>query len=197
MPQTPQGRLFFYIPLAETITAINFAFQVWDFFVSLFIPEYCTAIMLTHHMLAAMASGSALSSGILGYYAIFFLGLVELNLVSVMWVKLAIFFPPEEGTFFYGFSHVMAAVFVIHFMYYRVLLWWPYSYQLWNDTYQVISSGQAQRLRPGYTWVLYLSCAFTIPFGLLQLYWSKNIILTTHKELILPILKFSTKLIAG
>jgi hypothetical protein len=184
LPQTPQGRLYCHIPMAETITAINFTFQVWDFLVSLFIPEHRTALMLTHHFLAACVCGSALSGGILGYYAILFLGLIEVSSVGLLWIDLATFFPPEEGSFFHAFAHNVAGpLFAFPFLYYRILVWWPCSYQLWTDVYQVVSSGQSQRLRPGYTWVLYLLCAINLPLGLLQLYWSKTIFLEVRKVL--------------
>jgi hypothetical protein len=56
VPQTPQGRLFGYLPEAEKLAAVNFTFQSFDFFVSLMIPENRTAVMLTHHTMAATVS---------------------------------------------------------------------------------------------------------------------------------------------
>lgn len=53
IPQTPQGRLYGYLPEGETLAAFNFTFQFWDFFISLGIPEHCEIVMLLHHFAAA------------------------------------------------------------------------------------------------------------------------------------------------
>jgi hypothetical protein len=56
LPSTPEGRLYGYLPESELLAAVNFSFQVWDFFISLLIPEHRTALMLAHHILAAVVS---------------------------------------------------------------------------------------------------------------------------------------------
>jgi hypothetical protein len=53
LPCTPEGRLYGYLPESEKLAAIHFAFQFWDFFISLLIPEHRTAMMLLHHLAAA------------------------------------------------------------------------------------------------------------------------------------------------
>ena len=53
LPSTPEGRLFGYLPESEELASIHFAFQVWDFFISLLIAEHRTAMMLLHHVAAA------------------------------------------------------------------------------------------------------------------------------------------------
>jgi hypothetical protein len=40
LPDTPEGRLFGYLPESEQLAAASFTFQVWDFFISLTIPEH-------------------------------------------------------------------------------------------------------------------------------------------------------------
>eukprot|EP00978_Attheya_sp_CCMP212_P014917 scaffold38298_cov49-Attheya_sp.AAC.3 len=62
VPNTPEGRLFGYIPESENLIAINFIFQVWDFLASIISPEHCTVIFMTHHLLAAIATGCALAN---------------------------------------------------------------------------------------------------------------------------------------
>lgn len=52
LPQTVEGRLFGRLPEAAWLGAFNFSFQLWDFFISLSIPEHATPIMLTHHVMA-------------------------------------------------------------------------------------------------------------------------------------------------
>lgn len=54
LPQTPEGRLYGYLPESETIAAVNFSFQCWDFFISLLIPEHRGPVMLLHHTAAAI-----------------------------------------------------------------------------------------------------------------------------------------------
>ncbi len=61
LPQTPEGRVFGYLPESERLAALNFTFQFWDFWISLLIPEHATAIMLSHHLMAATVSWLALS----------------------------------------------------------------------------------------------------------------------------------------
>ena len=42
VPATPEGRLFAHLPEGEILAAVNLTFQVWDFVMSLVIPEHCT-----------------------------------------------------------------------------------------------------------------------------------------------------------
>jgi hypothetical protein len=56
VPATPAGRLFGYLPEAELLASVIFTFQVWDFFVSILIPEHRTAVMMSHHVMAATVS---------------------------------------------------------------------------------------------------------------------------------------------
>jgi TLC domain len=184
IPSTPEGRLYGYLREAEFLVAANFTFQFWDFFVSLTIPEHRTAVMLAHHIAAAAVSFSALCGHIIGYNAIFFLGLSEVSSIFLLFVDLARYFPPEPGTWYNSFIYLVAGpFFVVTFIYYRVILWWPVSYQLFQDVHTVTESGRAAKLRPGYTWVLYVMLVLNLPLGLLQLYWSALILQEVHKML--------------
>ena len=62
LPSTPEGRLFGYIPEADWLTAAAFTFQVWDFVISLMIPECRTAIMLAHHLMAGLVAWYGLNN---------------------------------------------------------------------------------------------------------------------------------------
>lgn len=53
LPATPAGRLYGYLEESESLAAINFSFQFWDFWISLLIPEHRGALMLLHHTAAA------------------------------------------------------------------------------------------------------------------------------------------------
>lgn len=173
VPPTAAGRLFGYIADAEFLAAINFTFQLWDFFISLLIPEMRTAIMLTHHLAASLLSYCSVKYGVLHYYGHFFLGLTEVSSIFLVVVDLAKYFPPVPETFYHHFVMSFAAPgFVLSFFFYRFLYWWPVSYQLYKDVYTVtVKTDQAARQRPGNVCVLYMYLILNLPLGLLQVYW--------------------------
>jgi hypothetical protein len=166
-------RLFGYIPASERLAAISFAFQIFDFVVSLGIPEHRTVIMLLHHLAAATVSFCSFRFTMLQAYGIFFLGLSEVSSVFLVFVDLARYFPPVPGSFYDNFIRCFAAPgFVLCFIIYRVFYWWPVSMQLFRDVFHVtVTTQRAQQLRPGNVWVLYLYLVLNVPLGLLQLYW--------------------------
>ena len=185
IPQTPQGRIFGFLPETERLAAICFAFQVFDFAVSLTIPEHRTLIMMTHHFMAATVSWCSIRFGYLHYYGVFFVGLTEVSSIFLVFVDLAQYFPPEKGSTFDLFvGMVCGPLFAICFVYYRVLLWWPISWRLFCDAWNVLKSGQASQLRPGKEWVLYIFLAMNLPLGVLQLYWL-TIILDEAQKIVL------------
>lgn len=185
LPSTATGRLFGYLPEAELLAAVNFTFQFWDLGISLLIPEHRTPIMLAHHLAASVVSWCSLRYRVLHYYGIFFLGISELSSVFLVFVDLARYFPPIPGTFYdQVILRIAAPGFVVCFVVYRVLYWWPVSWQLFQDVYAVtIQSNAAEKLRPGKTWVLYLYLALNLPLGLLQLYWLTIILQEVQRTL--------------
>lgn len=184
LPATPEGRLFGYLPEAELLAAINFTFQFWDFWISLTIPEHATAIMLSHHLMAATVSWCSIQYQYLHYYGIFFLGITEVSSIFLVFVDLSKYFPPTPGTFYDQFIGLFCGpLFAVTFVYYRVWVWWPESHRLLHDVRAVTRSGRAHQLRPGATWVLYLFLALNVPLGLLQLYWTTIIYQEAKKTL--------------
>jgi len=182
LPSTPQGRLFGYLPEAEDLAAISFCFQTWDFFISLIIPEHATYLMLGHHIMAATVSFCSIQYQYLHYYGIFFLGITEVSSIFLVYVHLAKYFPPVPDTLFDKWVAIVCGpMFFLSFLYYRVFVWWPESWRLFRDVKAVVSSGQAQKFRPGSTWVLYLFLALNLPLGLIQLYWTTIIFEEAHK----------------
>ena len=171
VPLTPRGRLFGYIPEAELIAAICFSFQFFDFFVSLLIPEHCTAIMMTHHVMAAIVGWCSVRYQYLQHYGVFYLGLSEVSSIFLVFVDLSKYFPPVPGSLYDQFVGICGPAFVVCFTVYRVIMWWPVSLQLFRDAYEVLQSGQASKLRPGKEWVLLVFLGLNIPLGILQLYW--------------------------
>lgn len=173
LPPTPQGRLFGYLPEAELLATINFCFQSWDFVVSSTIPEHATPIFLGHHIMASIVSFCSIRYQILHYYGVFFLGLSEVSSFFLVFLDLSKFNPPRESSWYERWVLLVCGpMFVICFLYYRVLLWWPVSYQLWCDVRSVIANGQAEKIRGrGANWVLFVFLALNLPLGVLQLYW--------------------------
>ena len=168
-----ETRLYGYLPTAKWLTAFNLVYQLWDFGISFQIPEYFTPIMMTHHTVAATVAFSGLYCQMLSYYAVFFMGLSEVSSVWLVLCQLGQNFPPIPGTAFEMVQNtIFAPLFVTTFTYYRVVLWWfPISYYLFKDVRTVLGNGQADKLRPGTSWNLYLMLLLDIPMGCLQLYW--------------------------
>ena len=68
IPDTPEGRLFGYLPSAHQLTAVGTTFQVFDLFVSLLIKEQREPLMLAHHIMAATVSWYGLNNQYFHYY---------------------------------------------------------------------------------------------------------------------------------
>jgi hypothetical protein len=184
VPATSEGRLFAYLPEGQVLAAANFTFQVWDWVISLLIPEHCTPIMLAHHFLAATVSYFSLEYQYLQYYGVFYLGLTEVSSIFLVFIDLAKYFPPASGSSFDTFvGGICGPLFVITFFYYRVWMWWKVSFQLWKDALNAIHSGMAEKMRPEKSFVLYIFLTINILLGLLQLYWFRFILGETAKVL--------------
>ena len=182
LPNTPEGRLFGYLEESERMAAANFTFQIWDFLISLLIPEHCTAVFLTHHLMAATVSWFSLSYQMLHFYGIYFLGLTEVSSCFLVLIDLGRYFPPSSGSLFGYVVAICQPAFLITFGLYRILLWWKVSYLLWTDVLQSTRTGKAEELRPGKSFVLkYIYLPFNILLGLLQLNWFGFILGETRK----------------
>ena len=182
LPNTPEGRLFGWLHESEQIAAANLTFQVWDFVISLLIPEHCSAVFLTHHFMAAVVSWFSLHYQVLHFYGIYFLGLTEVSSIFLVVIDLGRYFPPESGTLFAHIVGICQPAFLVSFFWYRVAMWWWISWRLWSDVLTVIGNGKAEEIRPGKTFVLkYVYLPFNILLGLLQLHWFRFIMEETKK----------------
>jgi len=178
IPSTPEGRLFGYLEEGEKMATALFTFQVWDFFITLFIPEHFGPIMLTHHAMAAIVSWFSLSHQVLHHYGIFFLGVTEVSSMFLVFVDMGRYFPPAAGSKFGLLISICGPMFLVTFFVYRIVIWWVVSYTLWKDVFHVIRTGSAERLRPGKSFVLkYIYLPFNVLLGLLQMYWFSYVIL--------------------
>lgn len=171
LPSTPEGRLFGYLAESEKVAAANFTFQVWDFFVSLMIPEHASAVFLLHHAAAALVSWFSLSYQVLHYYGIFFLGCSEFSSIFLVFIDLGRYFPPTAGSPYDLFISVCQPAFLVSFGWYRIILWWKVSLLLWKDVLYVLKTGKAEELRPGKSFCLYIYLFLNVVLGLLQIFW--------------------------
>lgn len=184
IPQTPEGRLFGYLPESERLSAYALAYQIFDFVASLGIPEHCTPIMMTHHLLASAVAYCSIRYQFLHYYGFFFLGLSEVSTMFLAWIDLSTFFPPIPGSAFDLLIQTVGPCFVLSFILFRVILWWPISIRLFRDAQTVWSTGKLEQLRPGQSWVLWVFLASNLPLGMLQLYWLGIILVEVQKTLL-------------
>lgn len=178
-PKTALGRFYGHHTPAQWMTYGNAAYQVWDFIISWTIPEYCTIIMMTHHVVAAMVGLAGIYNHMLGYYALFFMGLTEVSSIFLVLLDVDKYFALQNGSWLQLFhQHLTGPLFVFTFILYRVILWWPCTFQMYRDAQEVISTGKSNEIRPGRDWIIYMWVILVFPMGLLQLYWLKIILET-------------------
>lgn len=191
IPATPAGRLLAPLPTAERLAAYALAYQVFDFVVSTTIPENCTFLMMTHHFMAGLVAYVSIRYTVLHYYSFFFLGLSEVSTLALVWMDLSNYFPPVPGSWQSAWlDNVWGPFFVVTFVWYRVLQWWPMSVRLWRDVRAVVVSSKDgkdslwETVRPGQSpWTLYIFLVCNLPLGLLQLYWLTIILGEVQKTL--------------
>lgn len=170
-PETPEGRLFGYLPDADQLNAGIFVYQTWDFFFSLSIPEHATAVFLAHHAAAALLAYFSLEFQMVHYYGIFYGGCSEISSIFLVFCDFDVYFPASRGSVWGGFILFCQASFVLLFLAYRVIGWWVVTYQMWSDILYILRKGTAESYRPGKSWFLYFSLPMSIALGMLQLYW--------------------------
>eukprot|EP00546_Thalassionema_frauenfeldii_P012575 CAMPEP_0178907392 /NCGR_PEP_ID=MMETSP0786-20121207/7346_1 /TAXON_ID=186022 /ORGANISM="Thalassionema frauenfeldii, Strain CCMP 1798" /LENGTH=255 /DNA_ID=CAMNT_0020579187 /DNA_START=49 /DNA_END=813 /DNA_ORIENTATION=- len=149
---TAVQRLYGHDSAAQWVTVLNLAFQVWDFLISLTIPELCTWIMMTHHLVAAILAFSAIYNDMMSYYALFFLGISEVSSIFLVSMDIPSYLASSGGMFYSIVKDASGPLFAITFILYRVIVWWPCSLRLYRDVTQVVTSKKAEELRPGRTW---------------------------------------------
>ncbi len=161
---------------------MSLAFQFWDLIGTPFLPEFCSTIMMAHHLLAALVSFVALQYQYYHYYAVFFLALSEVSSIPLVVMSLTKYYPPVPGSLMGTIGGIAPPLFAITFTYYRVILWIKVSRQLWSDALHVLSTGKAEEYRPGKKWCLYLILTISALLTLLQLYWFALIVTKALEE---------------
>jgi hypothetical protein len=171
VPQTPEGRLFGYLKEADWLNTGIFVYQTFDFFASLVVPEHCTAIFLSHHVLAAFTAWMSLEFQMVHYYAVFFGGCSEISTIFLVLCDFDVYFPAEHGSVWGAIITFCQVSFTLCFLYYRVIGWIQVSIPLWKDVLVVSRKGVIDNYRPGKAWFLYGFLVLDCLLGMLQLYW--------------------------
>ncbi|KAL7536968.1 hypothetical protein ACHAWF_005619 [Thalassiosira exigua] len=211
LPRTPQGRYLGHatgkgalLPEADRINAAIVLFQGWDFFVSLFFEEHCTAIMMTHHALAFACGFGCL------YYEVsqianqkcterprttdvFDLSLLDIVYIGGVCEFSSIFLSISHLFEFYSPSDILGpsssllpvlpavitfsqAMFVITFFLFRIVGWALEARRLFSDATYLLKNGLIERYAPGSGWFLWYLMTTAGLLGALQVYWFGEIV---------------------
>ncbi|CAB9507697.1 TLC domain [Seminavis robusta] len=174
--KTPQDRLFGRLPAADYLNVVIFCYQVWDFVVSITIPEHLDPVFLLHHVLAMITAYCSLEYQMMPYYSIFYGGCSEVSSIFLIFIDPVDFFLPGNNSMVDTWVLACQGMFVLSFTAYRIVGWIYYSFPLWRDCRHVMATGQAEQLRPGKTFVLRLFLGLDVVLGSLQCFWLYQII---------------------
>lgn len=173
---TPEDRLFGYLKAANDQNVAILCYQIWDFCVSLTIPEHFETVFLVHHALAGITAWFSLEYQMATYYSVFYGGCSEISSIFLVWADADLFFPPTQGSIFDFLILFCKGMFVLSFFTYRVYGWIRQLFPLWNDILHTLKTGSAEKHRPGKTSFLYIFLILSVLLGALQLFWFGQII---------------------
>ena len=170
---TPEARLYAVSPAAVKVLQTNFAFQVWDFAVSLLHSELNSPEMLAHHSLAALLCYWGLTMPYMHYYSIYFMGVAEVSSVPLVLVDVCKFYP-EVARRFPALDLAAKAGFGVLFLLVRDVFWVYTAATVWKDGLGILRAGNFPEKYPGYITasVLVANVFFTV----LQLLWTKKLL---------------------
>jgi hypothetical protein len=191
LPWTPQGRYLGHatgkgalLPEADRINAAIVLFQGWDFVVSLFFEEHCTAIMMTHHALAFACGFGCLYYEVNPYYAVYIGGVCEFSSIFLSISHLFEFYSPSDilgpsSSLLPVLPAVITfsqAMFVITFFLFRIVGWALEARRLFSDATYLLKNGLIERYAPGSGWFLWYLMTMAGLLGALQVYWFGEIV---------------------
>jgi hypothetical protein len=173
---TPEDRLFGSLPASNYLNVVIFCYQLWDFVVSLTIPEHLDAIFLVHHLLALLTAYCSLEYQMVSYYSIFYGGCSEFSSIFLIFLDKQKVFLIEPGSWADQWVQLCQVLFFLTFTYYRIYGWIAYSVPLWRDCQAVIRSGSVEQHRPGKAYFLRLFQGLDFTLGALQCFWYYKIL---------------------
>jgi hypothetical protein len=173
---TPEDRLFGSLPASNFLNVVIFCYQLWDFCVSLTIPEKFDVIFLSHHLLALLTAYCSLEYEMVSYYSIFYGGCSEFSSIFLIFVDNHKLIPIQPGSMHDQWVQICQVMFFLTFSYYRIYGWIANSFPLWRDCQEVISSGSVEEHRPGKGYFLRLFQGLDFSLGALQCFWYYKIL---------------------
>lgn len=177
--QTPEDRVFGYWEGANHQNVVIFVYQVFDFAISITIPEHRDPVFLIHHIFCALTAYMTLEYQCMTYYSVYYGGCAEISSIFLLWINLDVMFPQFPQL--QSVALVGKVLFVLTFLYYRVYGWTRVAIPLWKDAMHVLRTGSLTKYRPGKANILKFDLVMTVAFGLLQWYWLIEIIQQAQK----------------
>eukprot|EP00227_Mantoniella_beaufortii_P021222 CAMPEP_0197581964 /NCGR_PEP_ID=MMETSP1326-20131121/5320_1 /TAXON_ID=1155430 /ORGANISM="Genus nov. species nov., Strain RCC2288" /LENGTH=275 /DNA_ID=CAMNT_0043145955 /DNA_START=89 /DNA_END=916 /DNA_ORIENTATION=- len=165
-------RLYGTSPHAVRILQCNFSFQAWDFFISFFHKELRSPEMLAHHSLAAMLCYWALTMPYMHYYAVYFMGVVEISSVPLVLVDICKYYPELQRRF-PALDLGAKVAFGLLFLALRDVFWVLTAVYVWRDGIGILRAGDFPPGYPGWVTASVLIC--NTFFSALQLWWTKRL----------------------
>jgi hypothetical protein len=176
MDATAEDRLFGHLPASNVLNVIIFCYQLWDFCVSLTVPEQLDVIFLVHHLLALLTAFCALEYQMMSYYSIFYGGCSEFSTIFLIFLDKQGVIPIQPNSLQANWVQMCQVVFFFTFSYYRIYGWIGNSFPLWRDCQEVIRSGSVEKYRPGKAGFLRLFQGLDFTLGALQCFWYYKIL---------------------
>lgn len=173
---TPEERLFGNLAASNYLNVVIFCYQLWDFVVSLTIPEHIDVIFLIHHLLALLTAYCSLEYQMVAYYSIFYGGCSEFSSIFLVFLDKRSVIPVTPGSLADHWIQLCQVMFFFTFSYYRIVGWISHSFPLWRDCEAVIESGSVEKHRPGKSYFLHLFQALDFTLGALQCFWYYTIV---------------------
>ena len=173
---TPEDRMFGYLTAADYHNSVILCYQVWDFVISITIPENLDPIFLAHHILALISAYCSLEYQMVPYYSVYFGGCSEFSSIFLVFLDKKDMFPITPGSPMDKWVLVCKGMFFLTFSYYRIVGWIQHSITLWSDCHAVIKSGSIEQHRPGKTFFLRVFQGLDFTLGVLQCYWYYSIL---------------------
>ena len=137
-----------YHPGAETILFSMLAIQSYDTPISLCIPELRQITFVLHHAVVLSLSILSLRYRAFYYYAVYFLGVIELSSPFLAVVDAARDYPKIADQYPIT-NEICRVMFAIVFYIVRIFGWFPVSYCFWRDAlYLLFNSDAAMHTMP-------------------------------------------------
>lgn len=192
---TPEKRIFGFVPDAITLNIGHVCFQLWDLIFTLAIEEHREFVMVLHHILAGLSAAFTLEFQLMHHYSVLYGGCSEISSIFLVVIDTVNYFPVDESKYpvLAVIIAMCQAMFVITFFIYRVVLWFGYGYYFYGDMIQIHKiendidarkkeKSSVEKYRPGKTPILVFFCLSHFLLGCMQLYWFGFAILPALKE---------------